>query len=286
MKIYVFKIFFYLLNNNYHEFSNYKFLKHQIKFIEQFENRFNEKKPSMLSYYLLPNGDENNKYEKELELFGSYDNSVKQFKDFIENHGIDIFYCVSSNLIVSNLALQSYVQKSNEYLKYTSFVKSLFDNQLKIPKITKKLFLLYSNNDEFNKIMKTKLLNDEGLTEINSITFEILLYSLRFCLQTTNCQNPKGLLYSQIITEDCEKKLSENCIPGNNVLDDIFVYNYSLVEKHLNTQPSNSGAYICSCGQYYDIGPYGFPIDKSKCLNCGKETGGRIERVPKGGKKK
>ena len=160
----------------------------------------------MLNYYLLPNGDGKNKYDQELEFFGSYDNnSIKKFKDFIENHGIDIFYCILSNLIVSNLALKSYVQNSNEYSKYSSFVKSLFDNQLKIPEITKKLFLLYSNDVEFNKKMKTKLINDEGLTEINSITFEILLYSLRFCLQTTNYQNPNGFLYSQIITEDCEK---------------------------------------------------------------------------------
>ena len=291
MEIYAFKIFFYLLNNNYHEFSNYHYPNHQIKFFEQFKERFAEKKQAMLSYYLLPNGDENKKYQQELDKFESYksndfNNSVKEFKEFIEKHGIDIFYCVSSNIIVSNLALKNYVENSNKYSKYSSFAKNLFDNQLKIPEITKKLFLLYSNDGEFNKKMKTKLINDEGLTEINSNTFEILLYSLRFCLQTTNCQNPNGFLYSQIINKDCEKKLSENCIPGNNVLDDIFVNNYSLVEKHLNTQPSNLGAYICSCGVYYDISPCGFPYEISKCPNCNEDTGGRLERGIKNRKKK
>ena len=278
MKIYAFKIFFYLLNNNYHEFSNYHFPNHQIKFFEQFKEKFVEKKEAMLSYYLLPNGEEFNKYQTELELFESYkfndfNNPVKQFRDFIEKHGIDIFYCVSSNIIVSNLALKNYVENSNEYSRYSSFTKSLFDNQLKLPEIIKKLFLLYSNDDEFNKNMKQKLIKDEGLTEINSNTFEILLYSLRFCLQTSNCENPNGSLYSQIITKDCEKKISENCIPGNNILDDIFVSNYTQIEKHLNTLPSNIGAYVCSCGVYYDIGPCGFPNERSKCANCGLDTG-------------
>ena len=209
----------------------------------------------MLSYYLLPNGEELKNSQHESELFESYrfnnfDNPVKQFKEYIEKNGIDIFYTISTNIIVSNLALKNYVANSDEYSKYSSFIKSLFDNQLKLPEITKKLFLLYSNDDEFNKTMKIKLINDEGLTEINSTTFEILLYGLRICLQTTNCENPNEYLYSQIITNDCEKKLLESCLPGNNVLDDNFVSNYKAIEKHLNTLPSNIGAYVCSCGLY------------------------------------
>ena len=285
IKIYAFKICFFLLNSHYQEFSNYHYPNHQIKFFEEFKDKFNEKKEAMLSYYLLPNGEELKKYQQESELFESYrfnnfDNPVKQFKEYIEKNGIDIFYTISTNIIVSNLALKNYVANSDEYSKYSSFIKSLFDNQLKLPEITKKLFLLYSNDDEFNKTMKIKLINDEGLTEINSTTFEILLYGLRICLQTTNCENPNEFLYSQIITNDCEKKLLESCLPGNNVLDDNFVSNYKAIEKHLNTLPSNIGAYVCSCGLYYDIGPCGFPNATSTCSNCGQKTG--YGPLPKG----
>ena len=282
IKIYVFKVFFYLLNGNYHEFSNYHYPNHQITFFEEFKDKFNEKKEAMLNYYLLPNGEELKKYQEELELFESYkfnnfNNPIKQFKDYIEKNGIDIFYTISTNIIVSNLALKNYVANQDEYSKYSSFTKSLFDAQLKLPEITKKLFLLFSNDDVFNKTMKPKLTTDENLADIDSNSFEVLLYGLRICLQTSNCENPNGYFYSEIISNNCEKILSGNCIPGNNILNNIYINNYYIIEKHLNTKPQNIGAYVCSCGLYYDIDPCGFPNESSVCFNCGQKTGnGRL----------
>ena len=49
--------------------------------------------------------------------------------------------------------------------------------------------------------MKIKLINEEGLAEIDATSLEILLYALRFCLETSNCQNPNGYLYSQLLTK-------------------------------------------------------------------------------------
>jgi len=278
IKIYVFKLFFYLLNDNYHEFSNYHYPNHQITFFEEFKDKFKEKKEAMLNYYLLPNGEEYTKYKEELEKFESYrfndfNNPVKQFKDYVEKYGIDIYYTISSNIIISNLALKNYLADTNEYLKYSSFTKNLFDAQLKLPEITKKLFLLFSNDEEFNKTIRPKLLDGEGVKEINSLDLEVLLYALRICLQTSNTQNPNGLLYPQLMTPDCEKKLNENSLPGNNISNDIYVYNYYTVEKHLNKNASNIGAYVCSCGLYYDIGPCGFPSVPSVCSNCNQPTG-------------
>ena len=276
IKIYVFKVFFYLLNNNYQEFSKYHFPDHQIEFFKEFKDKFKETIQAMLSYYLLPKGEEFKKYEEEIKKFDSYrfndfKNPIKQFKDYIEKHGIDTFYCISSNIIISNLALKNYVTDSSEYSNYSSFVKSLFKD-LKIPDIQKRLFLLFSKDDEFNTIMKQKLLVDEGLTEINPLSLEILLYSLRFCLQTAK-DNPNGFLYGQFFDKDCEKKLKENSLPGNNILDNIFVTNYYTVEKHLNKNPANIGAYVCSCGLYYDIHPCGFPSAPSICTNCQSPIG-------------
>ena len=50
LKIYCFKIFFFLLNNNYQEFANYHYPNHDIKFFEEFKDKFSEKKVSMLAY--------------------------------------------------------------------------------------------------------------------------------------------------------------------------------------------------------------------------------------------
>ena len=263
IKIYVFKIFFHILNNNYHEFANYHYPNHGIKFFDEFKEKFNEKKEAMLSYYLLPLGENYEKYKEEYKIFDDYrfedfNKPVKQFKDLVEKNGIDIIYTISTNLIVSNLALKNYIIDSQEYSKYSSFITSVFDKQLKIPEITKKLFLLFSKDEEYNTKMRPKLIYKD-VAEINQKSFEILLYSLRFCLQIVNHEKPEEFLYSQIFTNQYSAKLKENCIPGNNLLDNIKVNNYYYVENHLKTKAHDIGAYVCSCGLYYDIPPCGFP---------------------------
>ena len=283
IKIYIFKIFFYILNNNYQDFSNYHYPNHGIKFFEDFKDNFNEKKEAMLSYNIYPNLKEYNQYKEIFDKFEEYKSEnfkkpLKEFKEYIEKNGIDYFYIISSNVIISNLALRNYVLDSEEYSQYSSFVKGLFDEQLKIPEITKKLFLLFSNDEIFNHIIKPKFIS-ENVKEINQSSFEILLYSLRFCLQSTFHNNKDGFLYSQLLSDKYDEILNKNCIPGNNLCDDIYVNNYYEIEKHLNTKPRDSGAYVCSCGLYYNIEPCGFPTEPKKepkklyCSNCKLEIG-------------
>ena len=282
MGVYIFKIFFFLLNNNYEEFAHYHYSNHGINFYEEFQENFKENKKTMLTYYLLPIGVDYEKYEEEAKIFEDYrlnkfEKPFNKFKELIEKNGIDIFYIISSNSIVSNLALPDYVLKNQEYSKYSSFIKSLFDQQLQIPEISKKLFLLFSNDEEYNTKIKPKLILQD-VAEINKKSFEILLYSLRFCLLTTDHDKPDGFLYAQIFTEQYSTKLNENCIPGNNLLDNIKVNNYFDIENHLKTKPDNNGAYVCSCGLYYDIPPCGFPMrpkDKKPtfCPNCNERIG-------------
>ena len=301
IKIYVFKIFFNLLNNNYHDFINYNYSNHGITFYEEFKDKFNENKVAMLNYYLFPNFNEINKnneelkkkYNEELDLFEQYrfdgfqnvDKNYQKFIDYIENEGIDFFYTISSNIIISNLSLNNYLQNSNEYSKYSSFAKKLFGDKLNIPKTTKSLFLLFSNDEEFKEKIKSKLNDQINNVEINQKQFEILIYSLRFCLQITYHKNPDEFLYSQIITENYENKLKENCLPGNNLFENEKVISYYQVVEHFNTQPDDFGAYVCSCGKYYIIPPCGFPweeeededgdgeIPQVKCLNCQLDIG-------------
>ena len=280
IKIYSFKIFFHILNNNYQDLKNYNYQNHGITFFKDLEKRFEDEKIAMLNFYMIPYGEQNTytKFMEDFEKFDSYRHSnfeknTKEFKEFIEKDGIDSFYIISTDLIISNLALQNYLINSNEYIKYSSFAKSIFQPTLQIPEITKKLFLLYSNDDLFNNIMMKKIVQEENIKVINPQIFEILLYSLRFCLQTSNCKNQNGSLYSELLTQDCDKKLKENCIPGNNILNNRFISGYALLEKHFENEPSNEGAYVCSCGAYYGIIECGFPREKSKCIFCGLPTG-------------
>ena len=52
IKIYIFKIFFYLLNSNCRNFSNYDFYNNGIIFYNEFKEKIIEKEESILSYYI------------------------------------------------------------------------------------------------------------------------------------------------------------------------------------------------------------------------------------------
>ena len=68
------------------------------------------------------------------------------------------------------------------------------------------------------------------------------------------------------------------------MLNNIYVNNYQKIEEHLNTQPSDRGIYVCSCGLSYIIESCGFPCppeneneEKNKFLcknsNCKEQIG-------------
>ena len=281
IKIYMLKVVFYILGN-YQDFINYIHQNKKELFFEEFKERFKEEKESLLSFYIIPNVDENklikfNEYFERLfsHIFSNFNKPVTDFVHLINNNGLDYFYAISVNLIFSNLASVKYESYQRIFKEYSSFVKKIFnDNEINLSEISKKLFSLYSDEEEFNKIIKNKII--EGNKRININLLEILLYSLRFCLKSVEHKQQKGFLFSEIMSPEFETILKENCIPGNNFIDDFYVYNYYLIEKHLikDNLPWNIGAYVCSCGLYYSIAPCGIPYIEGKCTNCGKPIGG------------
>ena len=42
----------------------------------------------------------------------------------------------------------------------------------------------------------------------------------------------------------------------------------------MKTNDKYKGAYICSCGQWYDIDYCGLPTVESNCFNCNQKIGG------------
>ena len=234
----------------------------------------------MLNYCMIPNIKDNGFkiFKQYFKKFAAYieKDIINEFVEYINNDGIDYFYMISTDLIISKLPSEYYLNNSNEYRKYSKYINKIFNEpELNLSEVTKKLFLLYSDEQIFNKTIKKKFIEEQNLKYININQFEALLYALRFCLQSSNCENPKGFLYSQLIASDCDKNLNENYIPGNNIVDNFYVKNYALLENHLilENRPSNIGAYVCACGLYYVIAPCGFHNSNAICSNCGKNIG-------------
>ena len=175
----------------------------------------------------------------------------------------------------------SYSKQDDSLLFYTD--NNIFNNfdynnnfpKIKMLELSKNFYFIYSNDIIFNDLMKEKIINKPNANDIKFNNFELLFYSLRFCLDVKNNidLNRNEYLYSQIISSDIEKNLSHICIPGNNHLDNIYINNYNYIKEHLIIEDKTYewGAYICSCGVYYEICPNGFLDTSITCYNCGKK---------------
>lgn len=175
----------------------------------------------------------------------------------------------------------SYSKQDDSLLFYTD--NNIFNNfdynnnfpKIKMLELSKNFYFIYSNDIIFNDLMKEKIINKPNANDIKFNNFELLFYSLRFCLDVKNNidLNRNEYLYSQIISSDIEKNLSHICIPGNNYLDNIYINNYNYIKEHLIIEDKeyNYGVYICSCGVYYEIGDNGFLNMSITCYNCGKK---------------
>ena len=100
------------------------------------------------------------------------------------------------------------------------------------------------------------------------------MYSFRFCVQSlealdikkSNNKNKK-YLYASIINERCLDNINDCYIPGNETQEDLHLFTFKHIVRHLNINPDTVGCYVCSCGYYYAIQPCGFP-NKETILNC------------------
>ena len=201
---------------------------------------------------------------------------TENFEKYITEENIDIFYSFAANKILSNIDLNDILFK-----KFSTFSKNLFNSYKNISERTKKLLFLLIDDNQFNSLIRPKiLLNEkESLVSINYNIYEIILNSMRFCLQIIYNKNNENNLYSKLINENIIENINKLCLPGIDEPINRFITNYYLLEEHLNNKSSDYGAYVCSCGTYYSIPPCGFPIESYKCINCKQLIGGQ-DRKP------
>ena len=285
IKIYIFKLFFNLMDNNYQQFQNYPFNKYGIDFKKDFEKNKNTKETeTMLSYFFLPLEDEEyQKYLKDSKLFiqnSNFDPTKKEIVNIIEKDGIDIFLCIAINKIISNLGLNKYEEK-DIYKNFSKYFKSLFidNNKLKISKELCDILNLFFDYQKYMNTMKPIITLEKG--KINQKIFEILLYGFRFCVQTLNYNNNNNSLFRAILSKNCMDTIDQSIIPGNDNKEDLHLKELEKIEYHFKTFGNDYGCYVCSCGFYYDIQPCGFPTNKLtfNCPYCHEKCGWDKKKV-------
>ena len=288
IKIYIFKLFYSLLNN-YEELQSFNFKDYNIDFATEFtfSKKNQAKEEDMLNFYFLPL-DTMEIYQKYMQQFSQFEiarkanfplSQVKIFADYIKTNGIDIFLAMSINKIISNLGLKiRSTKKINEYHSFSLFTQNLLDKGyiFKNQNMKTLLSLFFDENIFTNTMMpifKKGFYMDQKL-------LEIILYSFRYCVSSLSVKEDpnnvnKFFLYESLLSNDCLTNLKGSYIPGCDLFEDLRLVSLDEITKHLNTMEDRYGCYVCSCGYYYVIEPCGFPStgNTSNCPICGEGIG-------------
>ena len=265
IKLYIFK----LINNflsNYRDLQNFSFKNRNFDFIEDFKNQLIEEKNEILNYYLIPIEKIiiYKEFDEELDklIKNNFNLETKFILKYLTEENIDIFYSVIANKILSSIDLSYGI-----YSQFSYFSQNLLREQNTISEPFKNVISLFTKENTFNSIVKKTILSKEkdDLISIDYYPYEIILTSMRFCVQTTFNSKTNNFYYN-LISNNCIYTINNSFIPGIDEPDDSILANFHLLENHLNTKTADHGAYVCSCGCYYEIAPCGFPTESFECL--------------------
>ena len=209
----------------------------------------------------------------------NYSNMLSQFEDintlnFEEiNENFDNFYCVLINKVVS------YIYGTNDDIKTAKAqMKQIFGvskDKIKFKEEGKILYEYLLNDNLYENEIIKKISEDKPFTLQD---FEILLYALRFILNTQINNNDS--FYNHLLMKDSSKFIDNNFMPGSFPVINKYNESYNILNERLK-QNKNMGYYICKdCGFLYEIKPCTFPMDKDQCPN-GHVIGGRSHVLAK-----
>jgi len=193
------------------------------------------------------------KYQKD-----KFKNPIKKSDFDIEEYGIDNFYIISYNLILSNLQ----AEKSDFN---NDFFKNICQPLFKEDKLLFKAIELFFNPTKYKEIKRS--------FKINSNNIKAILFGYRYCLNTLSLKKTKGIYYP-LYDSNYQSYLKEQFYPGNDTKPNNV---YSSIINHFKTKP-NEGCYACLCqkGGHYHCVKSGFPGYKEsnmKCPKCSKNIG-------------
>ena len=267
LRLYMYKIIFNQHGRNFETFQSLNL--HYIYQINEnlyskFYNEHNKKQEFAFNYFFLPSNDKDIKnFEEQLTIFQiQYQNSfetgnIEQFQKNINLNGIDTFFILSVNFVLSNMYQNDYINQSESpYTNFCRFTSSILKMN-EIQNERNNLFSLFINKDNYNKMKSNERINK------NKEILEKILYCMRICL---NCEDiTHENLYRKLLSKNCINEIKNNYFPGNENQENDLIKLYEQLINHFNTKNSTDGAYACECGNYYCIPAPGI-LQKESCL--------------------
>ena len=273
LKIYLLKCLNILYLPSYDRLQGFNFAVRQIDWINEFN--LDDSKRSKLDYLFL-NIENRENYEKMIKQFANDNNmnfgETNQMTQLINLIGVDIFYDISINEIISNTCDENYQTQSIIYQKYSTYFQSIYQKGINnLTQISKNLLDLYFSLEIFNQ--KMGFLKGKPINE-----YEILLYSHKISFICS--QASENSFYKKLLSNDIINTVNQNFIPGGEPNDNIRITTFKFLEEYLNERNNSSyAAYICSCGFWYSVFPCGLPTAENPCPNCKKIIGGISHRL-------
>ncbi len=268
LKLYILKCINILKLNSFDDLLNFNFIFHQITWFNEFNLEHSQ---SSNLDFLFINIENIEKYKQIYKQFINDKNinfteEVKTIQNLIKTkEGLNLFYDVSINEIISNLCNENYQKDSQIYSKYTTYVQIILE-KIKLSDFTNKLLNLFYKFSIFNEkmaFMKNMPIN----------IFEMLLYSHKIAFICS--QGKQNSFYQNLISPKVIEIINKNYIPGGEPNDDKRIMWFQDLEEFLiGTNDPSQGAYICSCGFFYSIPPCGLPTETKNCPICKKKIGG------------
>ena len=178
----------------------------------------------------------------------------------LKDYGIDNFYVVTFNMVLSDLQ-SDYAQGSINF--YNNICKPLFEKDEKNILLFNTIQLFY-NPSSYKEIKTTY--------RINSNNIKPILFGYRICLNEIYNKFSRGIYYPLYDSKNLNY-LKDKLYPGN---DTRFNLAYYEIINHFKVKPEE-GCYVCLCeNSYYHSVPSGFPgIGQlnMKCPKCKKNIG-------------
>ncbi len=264
LKLFIFKLFRFKMNT-YEEFVKYDYTN-KVKELKVFD--FQEEHPSLLDYLFI-NIDKVD-LVKEIRQ-KKFANIQRTINNNLNNNGIGLLFDKSCNEFFINL-LQPDYNSDNNYIQYIKESKSFID-KLGYSNEVKQFLYLFFDSNTFQTKLKPELKDNEN-KQISQPAFEMILYCYKLVLLSVN--NNNNNLYFKLLSKNMQTILNNNFIPGAEPKENLFKYALEQIPKfYAKYSMKDYGAYVCSCGYFYDVPPCGFPMNESLCPICGLGIGGK-----------
>ena len=159
----------------------------------------------------------------------------------------------------------------DNFSKWTSDIL----NSVQPSEILKEFMALFTNPEKFLQTLTP------NIPKIPINEYEIFLFSFRLI---SNCLlSGENHFYNNLLSQNILNYIKENYIPGEEPNESLLINSAKEMEKFLQTTPDEGSlmpaAYICSCGQWYDVAYCGYPMAESICFICRQKIGG-LEHKP------